>query len=84
MNPALLFVLAFLIPLIILACYLGRKNQEWKNIVRIVVGVGGFVVLFRVVLASQLDQWTRVGIIVLMAAILGALSVCKSLARNGR
>jgi hypothetical protein len=84
MNPALIFVLAILIPLIIVAAYLGRKEQEWKNLARIVVGVGGLVVVFRVLLASQLDQWTKVGVIVLVAATLGGLSVCKSLARSGR
>jgi hypothetical protein len=82
MNPFLIPVLAVLIVLLIVGSYVGRKQQEWKNLLRITLGVGAFVGGFRLILASNWDQWTKVGVFVCIVAALFGLSVVKNMSRN--
>ncbi len=81
MNPATIFALAFIIVVFAVGSFIGRKQQEWKNLLRIVIGVGAFVVAWRVILASNLDQWTKVAVLVLICAVLFALNLFKNLKR---
>jgi hypothetical protein len=81
MNPATIFVLAFIVVLFAVGAFVGRKQQEWKNLLRIVGGVGAFVVAFRVLLSSNLDQWTKVAVMVLACAVVFALNLLLKIRR---
>ena len=75
----MIFVIAAIVVIFAVGSFIGRKQEEWKNLLRIILGVGAFVVAFRVLLASNLDQWTKVAVLVLMCAVLFALNLWKKM-----
>lgn len=82
MNFALVVTVCAVVVLFVIGSFLGRQNQEWKKLLRIVVGVGLFVCVWRAVIFSNWDQWTKVGVIGFICLGLWLLNVVNALNRN--
>jgi Na+/phosphate symporter len=78
MNPFWILWVVVMVVLFTIGSINGRKQQEWKNLLRIFIGVGLFVVGWRAIIASNLDQWTKVGIIVFACLALWVLNMVKA------
>jgi hypothetical protein len=71
-------ILAVVAVLMLVSSFIGRKHDEWKNSVRILLGVGAFVGLWRLIIASG-NSWVVVGTLVPLCAVLFLASLCKSM-----
>lgn len=80
MNHIWILFAVLVVVLFTTGSILGRKQQEWKNLLRISAGVGLFVVGWRATISSNLDQWTKVGILAIACLILWVLNMVKVLA----
>jgi prepilin signal peptidase PulO-like enzyme (type II secretory pathway) len=83
MNVAFVVTVCAVAVLCVIASFLGRKNQEWKQVLRIVVGIGLFVFVWRAVIFSNWDQWTKVGAIAFICLGLWLLNMVNALNRVG-
>jgi hypothetical protein len=79
MNPLWILYAVVMVVIFTVGSVLGHKQQEWKNLLRIVIGVGLFVLAWRAVIASNLDQWTKVGILAFACLLLWILNLIKVL-----
>lgn len=84
MNHIWIFFVVGLVALVITGSILGRKQQEWKNLLRIAAGVALFVVCWCSIISSNLDQWSKVGILALACLVLWLLNMVKALAPRRR
>ncbi|HEY9777873.1 MAG TPA: hypothetical protein V6C81_29195 [Planktothrix sp.] len=74
---AVMFIASIVVLLGVAASLLGREHGEWKNVVRIVLGVGGFMAAVHVLFATNLSGWSKVGILWTLCILLTALNWIK-------
>jgi|ERR1700677_3066875 hypothetical protein len=70
--------LAFVALAMLVGSFLGRKQDEWKNLLRILLGVGAFVAVWRLIISSG-NSWVVLGTLIPLCICLGIASVCKSM-----
>jgi chromate transport protein ChrA len=76
MNPVLV-VVAVLIAIVFAAgSYIGRKHSEWKNMLRILVGVGAFMGVVNLILRSS-STWVILGSLLTLCVGLFIANICK-------